>query len=385
MDFSLTSEQERFRQDVCAFFAEERVQKEVAAVRQARPGQEAGLLDVYRWLGERGWLAASWPEEYGGLGKTLVEAAIVAEEMCLHGVPDLVHVLSIDIVGLFLLMAGTPEQKRRYLPPLARGEQTATVLYTELEAGSDLASLTTRAEPDGDGWRLHGRKVYSQKSQFADFAICAARTTQTPVKYHGITLFLIPMKTPGVYVQPIWNLSNERFDDVAIDGLRVTAEDALGPVDEGWQVINQVLSLERTGIDYQGRVRRWLNAVLARAAETGRLSDPAYAQRLAELDAKVRAGRTLAWRVISDLERHELSDVASAMSKWFNTELAKEVVRAGMEVEGLEGVLSSLDAEAPCGGLLEACYRESPGQTISAGTSEVMLYIIAANGLRLYS
>ncbi len=385
MEFTLTPQQERFRQEVCAFFADERVRKEVEEARRDPPGREAGPLEVYRRLGERGWLAVNWPQEYGGLGRSLAEAAVVSEEMCLHGVPDLVHVLSIDIVGLFLLMAGTPQQKRRHLPPLARGEQTATVLYTEPEAGSDLAALTTRAEPDGGGWRLYGRKVYSQKSQFADFAICAARTSEAPVKYHGITLFLIPMKTPGVDVQPLWNLSNERFDDVTIDGLLVTASDALGPVDEGWQVINEVLSLERTGIDYQGRVRRWFGAVLERAAATGRLTDPAYAQRLVELDARIRAGRTLAWRVISKLERHELDDVASAMSKWLNTELAREVVRAGMDVEGLEGVLSSWDGEAPCGGLLEAVYRESPGQTISAGTSEVMLYVIAANGLRLYS
>jgi alkylation response protein AidB-like acyl-CoA dehydrogenase len=304
--------------------------------------------------------------------------------MSLHGVPDLTHVLSIDIVGLFLLLAGTPEQKARFLPPLARGEAAATVIYTEPDSGSDLSSLQTRAEPDGDGWRLYGRKVYSMKCEFADYALCAARTKVTDNKFDGITLFTAPLKGDGVEVLPLWNIGNERFDDVRLDGVRVTREEMVGPLDRGWQIINAVLALERTGIDYQAKARRWLDALIERASQMGRLADPAIGQQIAALDAQVRAGRLLAWRVMSNLSRGEIDEVASAMAKWYNTELGKSVVRLALELDGLDGTLSRWDGEAPMGGALEAAYRESPGLTISAGTSEIMLYLIASTGLRIY-
>lgn len=384
MDFSLTPAQEGFLSDLRAFFQEDRVQKSIHEMHQFGPREEAGLPDVYRWLGERGWLAVNWPTEYGGLGRTAIEAAMVSEEMSLHGVPDLTHVLSIDIVGLFLLLAGTPEQKQRFLPPLARGEAAATVIYTEPESGSDLSSLQTRAEPDGDGWRLYGRKVYSMKCEFADYALCAARTSVTDNKFEGITLFMVPLKGDGVEILPLWSIGNDRFDDVRLNGVRVTRDEMVGPLDRGWQIINAVLALERTGIDYQAKARRWLDAIIERAAQTGRMADPVIGQQIAALDAQVRAGRLLAWRVMSNLSRGEIDEVASAMAKWYNTELGKSVVRLALELEGLDGSLSQWDGEAPMGGALEAAYRESPGLTISAGTSEIMLYLIASTGLRVY-
>jgi alkylation response protein AidB-like acyl-CoA dehydrogenase len=380
----LSARAERFRAEVRAFFAGERVRLALDELRRLPPRQEPGLHEVYRWLGERGWLAANWPEEYGGLGLGAVEAAVVSEEMALAGVPDLTHVLSIDIVGLFLLLVGTPAQKRRYLPPLARGEEAATVLYTEPAVGSDLSSLRSRAEADGDGWRLHGRKVYSQKSQFAAHALCAVRTGPEGSGAQGITLFMVPMRAEGVRVEPIWNLSNERFDDVRLEGVRVTSDEMVGPLDQGWQVVNAVLSLERTGIDYQARIRRWLDVLMARARARGFLEDPRYSQQLVSLDAQLKAGRLLAWRVVESIDRGELDEVASATSKWFNTELGRQVARLALEVEGLDAALSRWDPEAPAAGLLEAAYRESPGLTISAGTSEIMLYLVASSGLGIF-
>jgi alkylation response protein AidB-like acyl-CoA dehydrogenase len=386
MDFSLTPEQECFRAQVRAFFAEERVAKVCHELQTLPPREEPGVHDVYRWLGERGWLAPTWPLAYGGLGASPVHAAIVSEEMSLHGVPDLVHALSVDIVGLFLLRFGSDQQKARYLPPIARGERSATVLYSEPGVGSDLASLTTRAIADGDGWRLHGRKIYSQKTQFADHAVCAARTTQGTSKYAGITLFMVDLRAEGVHVGPLWNLSDDRFSDVTLLNVRVTPDQVIGPVDGGWEVINAVLALERTGIDFHAKVRRWLDLVIARAVETGRIDDPCVAGELVALDAEVQAGRLLAWRVISQLERDQLDEVAAAMSKWHNTELGRRIARLGMELEGLDGTLSRWDggAEAPLGGMLEAAVRESPGLTLSAGSSEIMLYVISATGLKVF-
>ncbi|MFD9396892.1 acyl-CoA dehydrogenase family protein [Streptomyces sp. NPDC060000] len=381
----LTPRQRAFRQEVREFFAEDRVRKAVDVMQDYGPREESGLLDVYRWLGERGWLAPAWPVEYGGLGLSAVEAGIVLEEMVLHGVPEDQHVLSIGTVGQFLLEAGTPEQCARHLPALARGEEIATVLFTEPHCGSDLAALRTRAVPDGDGWRLSGRKIFNQKSQFAEWALCAARTGEGPVKYHGITLFLLPLRSPGVVINPVWSMGNERFNEIVVEGVRLTADHVVGQVDEGWQPVNDMLLLERTGMDFQAKLRRWLDAVVADARRTGRITEPGYARSLAELDARLRAGRALAWSMVRAQAAGQPDPVASAASKWFITQQSDDVVRLGVEVMGLDGLLSSWDGEAPDLGRPEAVYRQSPAHTLASGTSEVMLQIIAAAGLELFS
>ncbi len=384
-DLWFTDEQRAFRGEVREFLTDDQVRKAVDAMQDYAPREESGLLDVYRMLGERGWLAPAWPEEHGGLGLTAVEAGIVLEEMVLHGIPEDQRVLSIDTVGQFLLETGTPEQRARHLLPLARGEQIAAVLFTEPHCGSDLAALRTRAVPDGDGWRLSGRKIFNQKSQFAEWALCAARTGEGPVKYHGITLFLLPLRSPGVVINPVWSMGNERFNEVVFEDVRLTADRIVGRVDEGWQPINDMLLLERTGMDFQAKLRRWLDAVIEDARRTGRIAEPAYAQRLVELDARLKAGRALAWSMVLAQVAGEPDPVASAASKWFVTQQSDEVVRLGAEVIGLDGLLSSWDGEAPDLGRLEAVYRQSPAHTLASGTSEVMLQIIAATGLRLFS
>lgn len=380
-----TPDQEKFQREVCALLCQDAVVAEVARCRRLPPGQEPETLDVYRQLGERGWLAVNWPERYGGRGASMVEKAIVTEELIRHGVPDNVHILSVDIVGLGILMYGTEEQKRRLLPGIAHGRQTATVLFSEPEVGSDLSALRTRAEPDGDGFRLYGRKTYSMKTHFADFAICAARTTPSDVKYHGLTLFLVPLRNPGALVGPLWNLTDERFADVTLNGIRLTRDDVLGDVDQGWQTVNRMLSLERTGIDSAAKAARLFDALLRHASKTGRLDDPAYGHRVLELEARVRAARLLAWRCITNLCDGRTDDVQSAIAKWYATEVAKELAGVALEAVGLDGVLDARDGDAPVDGVIEAAYRETPGLTLAAGTSEIMLYLIAGSGLELLS
>ncbi|MGP3983802.1 acyl-CoA dehydrogenase family protein [Streptomyces sp. KR80] len=387
MDLSLTPEQRAYRDEVRALLDTDEVRAETRSVR-TRPGAEGGLLDVYRRLGERRLLAPNWPERYGGGGRTIAEKAILTEELIAHGVPDIVHTLSIDIVGLALLLYGTDRQKERLLPPIARGESAAGVLFSEPEAGSDLAALRTRAERDGDGWRLSGRKIYSAKSHLADFALCAARTTDSEVRFHGITVFIVPMKTPGVAVEPLWNIGDDRFCDVSLSGIRVTDEDVLGTVDDGWQIIGKVLGLERTGVEFQAKARRWLDAALDRAAAaaadvTVDVGAGAEGERLVALDADVRAAGLLAWRCVNNLQADRTDDVESAVAKFWAGETGREVAMAAAETTGLDALLAGDDEEALELGLLEAAYREAPGLTLASGTSEVMLTLIASTGLGL--
>ncbi|MFL6161542.1 MAG: acyl-CoA dehydrogenase family protein [Jatrophihabitantaceae bacterium] len=383
MNLQLTAEQEAFRRCVCEVLCEESVREEVARVRRLPADEEPGLLEVYRRLGERGWLAINWPAEHGGLGSSVVEKAILTEQMIVHGIPDVVHTLSVDIVGLAIQRLGTEAQKQRWLPRIAAGEGAGCVLLTEPETGSDLGGLSTRAEPDGDGWRLYGRKVYSLKSQFADLALCAARTTESDVRFHGITVFIVPMRAPGVRVEPLWSMSDERFNQVVLSGIRLTPDDVLGGVDDGWQVLHDLLGIERTGIEFEAKARRLLDAVLDEADRTGLVESSEYGELLVELDAEVRAGQLLAWHALGDMLDGGLDDVRCGMAKWHTTETAKRISELGPEICGLTALLSARDDEAEPGWLLESAFRDAPGLTLASGTSEVMLSLIASTGLGL--
>ncbi len=374
-----------FRARVCELLCQESVRDEVARARRMPFGQETGLLDVFRRLGERGWLAVNWPVEYGGAGGSVAEKAILTEELIAHGVPDNVHVLSIDIVGLAICLFGTDEQKQRLLPGLARGETAANVLFSEPGVGSDLASLSTAAVPDGDGWRLRGRKIFNMKGQCSDFALCAARTSTGAVPHFGITLFLVPLRSVGVDMQPVWNITDERFDEVTFDGIRVGPDSVLGEVDNGWQVLNQVLPLERTGIDSAAKAARTLDALLRHAHDAGLLADRAYGPRLVDAEARVRAAQLLAWRCVDNLLAGEPDEVQSATAKWYASETAKQVSGLAVELIGLPALLDARDDAAIAEGVFDAAYREGPGLTLAAGTSEVMLYFVATAGLGLPS
>ncbi|HEX5115073.1 MAG TPA: acyl-CoA dehydrogenase family protein [Pseudonocardiaceae bacterium] len=372
MDLRFTEEQQRFRHAVRAVLAQDEVRREVARVRALPPTEEPGLLRAYRLLGERGWLAPNWPVEYGGIGATMVEKAIVTEEMIASGVPDVTHTLSVDIVGLALHDIGSPELKARWLPPLAAGEAIGCVLFSEPGTGSDLASLATRAERDGTGWRLYGRKLYGLKTMMGDFGLCLARTGGSDVRYQGLSVFVLPLDTPGVVIDPLWAMTDEHFGDVALDGPLVTEADVLGEVGDGWRIAGQVLRLERTGIELQAKACRAVDATLAGTPEA-----IGYADRLVALDAEARAGRLLSWRAVGALVDGGHDEALYAMAKWHTSETAAGAARLAAELAGPAGCLSRRDPDEPGGTLVEHGYRDAPGFTIASGTSEMMLSIVA--------
>ncbi len=383
MDLRLTDDQHQFRRDVCELLCEESVRAEASCAFSLAPDTEPGLPDVYQRLGERGWLAVNWPPEYGGLGKSMTHKAILTEELIAHGIPDIFHTLSIDIVGLAILVFGTAEQKARWLPRLARAQSVGCVLLSEPAVGSDLAALGTVAEPQDGGWRIRGRKIYSGKAHMADVGLCAARTSTSDVKYHGITVFILPMHTPGVVTEPIPTLLDERFGDVTLAGPLMTTADVLGEVDRGWEVIGRLLTIERTGIELEARGRRMLKTLIERACADGRLADSPYGERLVELDAQVRAGRLLSWRALSSIAAESADAAHGAMAKWHTSETAHDVATLAVEMCGLVAALAARDDDAPPDWLIESTIREAPGYTLQSGTSEMMLSMIASATLGL--
>jgi alkylation response protein AidB-like acyl-CoA dehydrogenase len=232
-----------------------------AAMDAARDtGVEPDPRPLYRLLGERRLLAVSWPRAYGGRALPGRCAAAVVGELIAGGVPEVPHTLSVQICGNFLLDAGTVEQRIAVLPGLACGALTATVLYSELDAGSDLSTLRTRAEPSDGGWVITGRKVYSVRTAFADLGLVAARTSTEVTPYQGISLFLVPLDAPGVTVDVLPALADEDFADVRLDGVRVPSAAVVGPVGGAWPLITEALALERTGVDYVAKADLWLHA-----------------------------------------------------------------------------------------------------------------------------
>lgn len=369
-----TPSQRALRERVCARLDEPRVRAELATLTD-EDDIAAGLpWRLYRELGSEGWLAPHWPTRYGGLGLSWAEAAVVAEELALHGVADTAIVNGVYNVGECLLAVGTPEQRERHLPGLATGELIAAVLLTEPEAGSDLAALATVADTRDGGWVLTGKKMWTAQSQRADIALCAARTGPG-LGYAGVSLFLVPMRAAGIRISPLDTVNVEALYAVEFDGLRLPADSLLGTVGDGWSVLVDALVLERAGLGYQGRARRWLQVLADWMDEHPDAVDPESAHRLAMLRSRVRAGRELAWQTVRRLAAGgpPAAATAAAMAKWYNT-------RAGTDVTVLaQAVGADLDPD----GRLAAAGREALGLELAAGTSEMMLTIVQSDLHRL--
>ncbi|HJZ45526.1 MAG TPA: acyl-CoA dehydrogenase family protein [Roseiflexaceae bacterium] len=380
MDFGFTSEQGALRGEIRAFLNSTMVQGILAGMRAQPPRASQHSPELYRMLADRGWLAVHWPAEYGGGGKSEIEAGIFVEEAARAGVPLMVYGLTISIFGAFLFLAGTEAQKRMLLPPIARGELICNILYTEPDAGSDLAALSTRAVAHGDDFVITGAKIFNSVGHLAGYGLIAARTDPDAGRYQGITLFLVPMRHPQVQINPMWTIGDEHFNEIVLDGLRVPRENIVGTLNGGWPLLNQALAVERNGLAIAAEAARWLDLLIAQIRSSGQ-SDPIVRQRVAALAGEVDAARLLAWRVVALQARREVDEVRSAMSKWYAGELCKRLTHVAGEIMGLAGTLDRFDAAAPVGGQLEAAHRWAPAWGIAAGTSEIMLYLIAQRAL----
>ncbi|MEU1810569.1 acyl-CoA dehydrogenase family protein [Micromonospora aurantiaca (nom. illeg.)] len=384
-----TADQLALERDVHALLTGPLGRPLVARAAADGPARGEALGPLHRLLGARGWLAPGWPREYGGLGLGPVETAIVHRELVRNGVPDLLFVVSICYVGTCLLLAGNDTVNRTYLPALAAGELTSCTLYSEPDTGSDLASLASRAERVEGGYRLHGRKTYSQATEHAGYALVAARLAEAgasggpsdgaPPAHAGITLFWVSLHAPGVTVRPEPNLGEAPFSTVLLDGVFVPGDHVIGPPGEAWSLLNTALSIERTGFEAHLKMRHWLDAVDARAAALGLDREPWFAGAAAVLDARVEAGGHLAWQMIGKQARRQLDGPGAAIAKWYNTELGRPIARLALDVEAAAGTV----VDAPAGPGADEQYRECPGLTLSAGTSEIMLYAVATGHLRV--
>jgi alkylation response protein AidB-like acyl-CoA dehydrogenase len=386
MDFRFTEEEEKFRSQIREFLKQELPPDWVgmAVLGEANTDEEwAFARQMTKKLAERGWLAIGWPKEYGGQGASYIMQVILSEEINYHQSPGM-DFIGIGMLGPALMAHGSEEQKKRHLPGIARGEVIWCQGFSEPNAGSDLASLQTRAVEKDDCFIVNGQKLWTSNAHRADWCFFLARTDPNVPKHKGISFFLVDMKTPGINVRPLINIANGRsFNEVYFDDVRVPKENIVGPKNKGWQVAQTLLGHERSGIHRIASARRNADLLIEYAREQGLGKDPLVSQKLAQLAIEGEIARLLAYRVAWLQTNGYPVEYEASMSRVFGSEYQQRVARIGMQILGLYGQVEKDSKWSKIFGKIEEDYLCSIGATLATGTSEIQRNIIALRGLHL--
>lgn len=355
--------------------------------RATYPNPEAKL-----WLdrmAEKGWTAPTWPKEYGGGGLDKEQAGVLAQEMRRINARPAHTGMGLSMIGPALLEFGNEEQKHEHLPKIVRGEIWWCQGYSEPGSGSDLASLQTRAVADGDDYVINGSKIWTTMAHRADWIMLLARTDTDAPKHRGISFILVDMKTPGVTVQPVHNMTGGHdFNQVFFDNVRVPKQNLVGEENRGWYVGVTLLDFERSGIDYSAISRRILSDVTEHVKNTkanGRTlaSDTRVRNLLIDRYIESETARLLAYGVAWMQGEGMVPNKEASMSKVFGSETLQRVTGSCLEILGLYGQLRDGEAWAPIRGRVPEDWMHSFSHTVAAGTSEVQRNIIASRGLGL--
>lgn len=377
MDFRFTPEEEAFRARLRAFLDEHAT---------GEASEEEPDPELEKKLAEHGWLTMAWPKEYGGGGASHIEQLIFKEEM--YRVGATYDQLAINLVGPTLMVHGTEEQKREHLPPIARAERRWCQGFSEPGAGSDLASLQTRAVRDGDEYIINGQKIWTSNAHNADYCLLLARTDPEAPKHRGISMFLVDMKSPGVRIQPLIQMTGVHgFNQVFFDEVRVPVQDRVGEENRGWYVATTTLDFERSGIERNLTAERDWNRIYAALREPANrrslaASGISWRHKLADLRIEIEVGRWMARRVAYMQNAGLVPNAEASMSKGYNSEVGQRVDDFGVNVFGLAGQLWE-GPRAALGGKPAFRYLDSRRLTIGQGTAEIQRNIIATRGLGL--
>jgi len=386
MYLDYTPEQRELQQKLRRYFEElmtPELDAEIAELESGGPLFQATL----ERMGRDGWLGIGWPKEYGGSGRPAIEQFIFFDEVQRAGFP--IPLLTLNTVGPTLMHHGTEQQKKRFLPRILAGTVHFSVGYTEPQAGTDLASLKTTAERRGDHYVVRGQKVFTSLVEHADYVWLACRTDPKAEKHKGISILMVDTKLPGVTIQPIRTLGDNRTASTFYEDVVVPADMLVGPENGGWKLITTQLNHERISLFSAGIVERFLDETVAWAKATrtpggGRLIDVPWVQSNL---ARVRAGtdvlRLLNWRQCWNVENGGLPPHEASTVKVYGSEFYVESSRLLMEILGDAGTLKRGSPGAALRGRLERYYRSTLVLTFGGGTNEIQREIISMSGLRL--
>jgi alkylation response protein AidB-like acyl-CoA dehydrogenase len=381
VNFEYTEEQEALREEIRASLEAVMTPERTAAIKGRMEGG-AAVKECVRALAAAGLLGVGWPKEYGGRGYSAIEQYIFFEEAKRVGAP--IPLVTLNTVGPTLVHYGTDEQKREFLPRILDGTVEFAIGYSEPEAGSDLASLSTRAVRDGDEYVINGQKMFTSGAEHADYIWLAARTDPEAKKHKGISIFIVPTSSPGFSWQPLHTMPGVSTYYTFYDDVRVPASAIVAGENEGWKLITTQLNFERAALGTLGAVEPLFEKTLAWAQQT-ELDDahvidlPWVRQILARVEAQVAAYRLLNLRVNVAMTQGVLGMGEASAVKVFGTELTQQVARQLLEVLGAGG--ARVGDSAPLRGALEHSYRTAVINTFGGGANEVQRDIIAMAGL----
>ena len=389
MDFDFSPEEEAFRAELRAFLDEELpAWWKTVFVDDARA--MPFTRELCQKLAARGWLTLSWPREHGGADGSVWQQAVVREEMWAAGEPRGPQYMNLNYIGPLIMRFGTPEQQARFLPPMAAGTVIWCQGFSEPEAGSDLASLKTRAVRDGDRYVVNGQKIWNSYADApADHCLLLARTDPDVKKQQGISMFLVDMRTPGITVRPIPSMAGKsEFSEIFFDDAVIPVSDRLGEENQGWTLVGEGLAFERIGIARYARANRVLEHLVAYARDTvidGRplAGDPAVRARLATLAVRIEAAKLLNYGAISIQAAGDVPAIEASIARIHNTQVEQLAGQIGLELLGPRGLLLDDDRYAVLGGEMQRQWLESIPVTVAAGSTEVQKNIIAQRGLGL--
>ena len=384
MDFAFTEAEDAFRAELRAFLDAE------------LPEWWRGMFvdddrampltrEMCRKLAARGWLTMAWPPEHGGRGASVWMQTVLREEMWARDEPRGPQYMNLNYIGPLIMRFGTEAQRARFLPPMARGDVIWCQGFSEPGAGSDLASLSTRAADRGDHFVVNGQKIWTSYADApAEWCLLLARTGPSAPKHDGISVLLVDMTTPGITVRPIPTMAGpHEFNEVFLDDVVVPRDCLLGEQDQGWQVIVTGLTFERVGVARYARAGRIIDLLVAWANESGRAADPDVRDKLADLRARYEAARLLSYRAVSLQAAGDVPTSEASVARIHSTQLEQDVSHVGLELLGPAGVLRAGDGHAPLDGEVHRQWLRNIPTTVAAGTLEVQKNIVAERGLGL--
>jgi alkylation response protein AidB-like acyl-CoA dehydrogenase len=375
MDLTFTEQETAFRDELRAWLADN-------PPGEMPTGDEDSAYnwrrDFQRRLADGGWAAVHWPVEFGGRGATLTQSAIFFEELARAGAPLPANVLGLLLAGPTIMIWGTPEQKERFLGPIVTAEEIWCQGFSEPDAGSDLASLKTRAVKDNGGWVVTGQKVWTSGAQYSKWCMLVARSDTEAAKHKGLTYFLMDMEQDAVQVRPLRQITGEaEFNELFIEEARIPDENVLGGEGNGWKVALTTLMNERAGLAFflQVRLRQVLDELFRQAERRGLLEDPVVADRLGELHLKAEVLRLTAYRGLTAIERYGQPGPEGSLTKWMWSETNQQLMQLAADLLGPEALAA--------GGSWAYELMRSRGNTIEGGTTEILKNIVAERVLGL--
>lgn len=393
MDFNFSAGEQAFREEVRQWFLENLppgwINPEVSLPREPKERFEF-LCDFQRRLHRKGWAGLTWPKEYGGADASLWEQVIFEEEMARAETPPMVGRSGIAMLGPTLMHYGSEEQKKRYLPKILSAEEIWCQGFSEPEAGSDLASLNTRAVRDGDHYVINGQKIWTSNAHFAHWCYLLVRTDPAASKHQGISFLLMEMKSPGITVRPLIQMTGSaEFGEVFLEDVRVPVANLVGGENNGWQVAMTTLGYER-GRMASALVMMQQNAarLLALAKTTshnGRpaIADSAIRQKVARAYIEAEVFRLTTYRGISRIISEGKPGPENSVLKLFYTHKTQETTDTALEIQGAFSVLDQGSDRAIDHGGWQFQFLKSRGLTIAGGTSEILKNVVAERVLGL--